>query len=78
VFWKIACGGLIITDCTTKVLLFKTHFCMRVSSLDASLHKQGLSRSSSTKSLNWHEIQIWEYARALGDNPSCSSGAPIR
>jgi hypothetical protein len=27
VFWKIASGGLIITDGTTKVLLFKKHFC---------------------------------------------------
>jgi hypothetical protein len=51
---------------------------MRVSSLDESLHRRGLSKSSLTKSLNWHEIQIREYSRDVGDNPSCSSGAPIR
>jgi hypothetical protein len=62
----------------TRVEIVAVKSIMRVSSLDESLHKQGLSKSTSAKSLNWHEIQIREYARALGDNPSCSSGAPIR
>jgi hypothetical protein len=62
----------------TRVEIVAVKSIMRVSSLDESLHKQGLSKSSSAKWLNWHEIQIREYARALGDNPSCSSGAPIR
>lgn len=52
---------------------------MRVSSLDESLHKKGLAKNPSRPSgIVFHEIRIREYSRALGDNPSCSSGPPVR
>lgn len=53
--------------------------CMRVSSLDESLHKKGLAKNPKRPNgIEWHEIRIREYARALGDNPSCSAGPPVR
>lgn len=52
---------------------------MRVSSLDESLHKKGLTKNPKRPSgIVFHEIRIREYARALGDNPSCSAGPPVR
>lgn len=52
---------------------------MRVSSLDESLHKRGLAKNPERPSgIKFHEIRIREYARALGDNPSCSAGPPVR
>jgi hypothetical protein len=51
---------------------------MRVSSLDESLHKKGLTKNPKRPSgIVFHEIRIREYARALGDNPSCSAGPPV-
>lgn len=46
--------------------------------------KSMLSRESATqkakqkkKSVRFHDIQIRDYERTVGDNPSCSSGPPI-
>jgi hypothetical protein len=53
---------------------------MRYSTLDASLHAQydEERKRKNRRSINWDSIQIREYERALGDNPSCSSGPPVR
>jgi hypothetical protein len=31
----------------------------------------------ANRSIEFHHVEIREYARTVGDNPSCSSGAPI-
>lgn len=33
--------------------------------------------SPARKGINFHMIEIREYERTIGDNPSCSSGPPI-
>jgi len=74
--------------------IMKLRSSMRVASLDESLHNFDISRSrgsvaSSVEALPtlaendprnviFDEIRIREYERSLGDNPSCSSGPPIR
>jgi hypothetical protein len=59
---------------------------MRVVTLDESLHTKDISRkgkkakegSTIKRSLSYNEVQIREYERVVGDNPSVSSGPPIR
>ena len=34
-------------------------------------------KSSNRKAVRFHDIQIRDYERIVGDNPSCSSGPPI-
>lgn len=59
--------------------MFEIKSAMRVVTLDDSLHKKGLAKNPSRPSgIQFHEIRIREYARAIGDNPSCSSGPPVR
>eukprot|EP00543_Licmophora_paradoxa_P003119 CAMPEP_0202456352 /NCGR_PEP_ID=MMETSP1360-20130828/13626_1 /ASSEMBLY_ACC=CAM_ASM_000848 /TAXON_ID=515479 /ORGANISM="Licmophora paradoxa, Strain CCMP2313" /LENGTH=338 /DNA_ID=CAMNT_0049076135 /DNA_START=675 /DNA_END=1691 /DNA_ORIENTATION=+ len=48
---------------------------MKVTTLDESLHSTYDGRSSIN--IGWREIQIREYSRTVGDNPSCSSGPPL-
>jgi hypothetical protein len=36
------------------------------------------STNSTSSSVSFENITIREYAVCIGDNPSCSSGAPIR
>jgi len=36
-----------------------------------------IGRPSFNKTIKFHNIEIREYARTLGDNPSCSSGPPV-
>ena len=63
----------------TRVEVIAVKSAMRVSSLDESLHKKGLAKNPARPGrIEWHEIRIREYARALGDNPSCSAGPPVR
>jgi hypothetical protein len=60
---------------------------MKIVTLDESLHskygdKSRLSIKSAPATLpshhiRWDCVQIREYARCLGDNPSCSSGPPV-
>ena len=33
--------------------------------------------TNTTKRVSFHSVHVREYERALGDNPSCSSGAPV-
>jgi hypothetical protein len=42
---------------------------------DGSLHP--VTRHSKSRSVIFTAIEIREYARTVGDNPSCSSGPPI-
>ena len=50
---------------------------------DESIHskygesKETDSERSRGKAIEFKDIQIREYARTVGDNPSCSSGPPI-
>lgn len=56
---------------------------MKISSSKASLDaKYGSSENGEngnvdSKSIKFQHIEIREYERTLGDNPSCSSGPPI-
>ncbi len=52
-------------------------------STDTSNHSVDLKRDNSldkgqTSTVRFSEVHIREYAVTIGDNPSCSSGAPIR
>lgn len=58
---------------------------MRVRTLRDSLHSiedgrdcDRPSDKSSSPSVRFNQITIREYAIVIGDNPSCSSGAPLR
>ena len=58
---------------------------MKTRTLDESLHSTyGSSdgergrRGSKRCSLQFDKVKIREYSRTVGDNPSCSSGPPIR
>jgi len=51
---------------------------MKFVTADESLHKKYKeSRKNMSRNLQFDAIEIREYARTVGDNPSCSSGAPI-
>ena len=50
---------------------------MKVLTLDESLHSTWESSNQDPKTVGWNEIHIREYARTVGDNPSCSSGPPL-
>jgi hypothetical protein len=49
--------------------------------LDESLHSMYGSDNGSTRQeerrLKWDKVILREYARTVGDNPSCSSGPPV-
>ena len=58
---------------------------MKRKTLDESLHttygsgdEMTSGRSKKHLSLQFDKINIREYSRTVGDNPSCSSGPPIR
>jgi hypothetical protein len=50
---------------------------MRVSRLEDSLHRSGLSHASAAKRISFGEICIRDYERVATDNPSVSRGVPI-
>lgn len=60
--------------------LLHSNSIMKFRTVDESLHSIYGSESDSPKdrSLKFDKILIREYARTLGDNPSCSSGPPVR
>ena len=49
----------------------------RTSSARGSYQSERSKRSQQEKSVRFNEIQIRDYERVVGDNPSCSSGPPI-
>ena len=56
--------------------------CLRVKSLDESLEStrvepQQQQSSSPKPSIKFSSVEIREYPRIVGDNPSCASGAPM-
>lgn len=56
---------------------------LKYSTVDASMHaKYGRhakknGQESLERGIEFKDIQIREYARTVGDNPSCSSGPPV-
>ena len=56
------------------IMKFSTHR----ESLDTNYSEsENGETSSSSKGIQFHQIEIREYERTLGDNPSCSSGPPM-
>ena len=52
---------------------------MKWTTLDESIgHSYGSDREGERRGLQFGNVQIREYARTVGDNPSCSSGPPVR
>lgn len=52
---------------------------MKVRTLDESMHSTYGGSDSGTKGkITFKSVGIREYARTVGDNPSCSSGPPVR
>jgi hypothetical protein len=61
--------------------LFDVESILKWKTVDESLHSAYGSESSHNgerNSLQFKNIVIREYARTVGDNPSCSSGPPLR
>lgn len=46
--------------------------------LSASSRRSFASTSTHTSSVSFDHVTVREYEVTIGDNPSCSSGAPIR
>ncbi len=52
---------------------------MKIRTLDESMHSTyGGSDNGSKGNIQFKNVGIREYARTVGDNPSCSSGPPVR
>ena len=52
---------------------------MKIRTLDESMHSTYGGSDSGTKGrIRFKSVGIREYARTVGDNPSCSSGPPVR
>eukprot|EP00429_Kryptoperidinium_foliaceum_P062646 CAMPEP_0176078936 /NCGR_PEP_ID=MMETSP0120_2-20121206/39478_1 /TAXON_ID=160619 /ORGANISM="Kryptoperidinium foliaceum, Strain CCMP 1326" /LENGTH=207 /DNA_ID=CAMNT_0017412689 /DNA_START=250 /DNA_END=873 /DNA_ORIENTATION=- len=50
---------------------------MKVRTLDESVHSTYGSERGTKGSIKFSHVGIREYARTVGDNPSCSSGPPV-
>ena len=56
---------------------------LKVKSTDDSLHttygegKEDTTDAPKKKGIEFKDIEIREYGRTVGDNPSCSAGPPI-
>lgn len=46
--------------------------------VDEGCSERTVSTGTSTSSVSFHNITVRGYDRTIGDNPSCSSGCPIR
>ena len=51
---------------------------LRVKTQRESLQISWGSSNPTTKTLLWREVHVRQYERTVGDNPSCSSGPPLR
>jgi hypothetical protein len=51
--------------------------CMKVLTQDESLKPSRRKKTTDEKQVSWDTIEIREYKRTVGDNPSCSSGPPL-
>lgn len=51
---------------------------LKVSTQSASLQSSWEASSHEPKYLLWKDVRIRNYERTVGDNPSCSSGVPLR
>jgi hypothetical protein len=77
-------GGARITIHEDDAVNFKVTPIMKCKTLDESLHSTYGSQSESGSghgdrgNIKFDKILIREYARTVGDNPSCSCGPPVR
>lgn len=51
--------------------------CMKVLTQEESLNPSRRKKTTDEKQVSWDTIEIREYKRTVGDNPSCSSGPPL-
>jgi hypothetical protein len=52
---------------------------MKCRTLDESIHSEyGSGADKSDRGIKFDKVVLREYSRTLGDNPSCSSGPPVR
>ena len=51
---------------------------MKIRTLDESVHSTYGSEPGGKGKIAFKNVGIREYARTVGDNPSCSSGPPMR
>lgn len=58
--------------------LYDIRSVMKVRTLDESIHSTYGSESGTKGGIQFKSVGIREYARTVGDNPSCSSGPPVR
>lgn len=66
---------------SVPMTLFDVESILKWKTVDESLHSTYGSESGSRNSdakLQFKSVVIREYARTVGDNPSCSSGPPVR
>ncbi|KAL3933965.1 MAG: hypothetical protein SGBAC_010176 [Bacillariaceae sp.] len=78
----IAAGQLRIKRCMSVPYEREAKSILKRKTVDESLHSIALSEPMdigrpSNKGITFGTIGIREYARTLGDNPSCSSGPPV-
>jgi hypothetical protein len=66
---------------STPTTMFDVESILKWKTVDESLHSMYGSESGSRngeQKLQFKSVVIREYARTVGDNPSCSSGPPVR
>jgi hypothetical protein len=51
---------------------------LRVKTQRESLQSSWAKSNPKAKTLLWRDVHIRKYERTVGDNPSCSSGPPLR
>ena len=75
-------GSQVMRRCVSvPTTLFDVESILRFKTVDESLHSTYGSddgRRHSDTRLRFKSVVIREYARTVGDNPSCSSGPPVR
>lgn len=80
----IAAGQVRMKRCMSVPYEQEFKSILKCKTVDESLHNTtrsepaDIGRPSFNRSISFGNIGIREYARTLGDNPSCSSGPPVR